>query len=86
MKGRNHRTHAPAMPSWLRNLPSNSALNGRDIAVLFGFADGGSAARLAHAGSFPAADWCSHGKSQWRVDTIRIEIYRRLAVSTRAAA
>jgi len=73
--------YAPAMPDWLKRLPSNSSLNGRDVAALFKFSDVGTAGRLAHKGAFPAPDWRSIKNLQWRADTIRIEIHRRLAVS-----
>ena len=79
--------YAPAMPDWLKKLPSNACLNTLDVMALFGFSNRHIVSGAVASGRFPMPDLSSgaHHKSQWRADTLRIELRRRLAVSTRKA-
>ena len=79
--------YAPAMPDWLKKLPSNACLNTLDVMALFGFSSRDNVSFAVAKGRFPMPDLSSgsHHKSQWRADTIRIEIHRRLAISAQKA-
>jgi hypothetical protein len=80
----------PNVPSWFKTLKSDSLLNARDVAQIFGFASAAHVYRAVCGGRLPTPDYVlksgcasagfSSNRVQWYKKTIIKEILRRKAL------